>query len=173
MQTQTTQRVCTLLLRERHPNDFVGACHPQCDGICIRHGQDLVIHWADLRLWCATNVQHQLGDALDVFYRQLRINTAFKAVTRIGRKVVATRTACDGGGPPESGFDVDVFRLVRYGCGIATHDAREGLDLTFVSDHADLAVYGHGMAIEQLQLFAITTPAHLQTTVDLVKVKNM
>ena len=173
LQTQATQSVSALLLRQRHTNHLDRTGHAQRDGLDGWNVQRLVVDGADLCLWRAANVEHQLGDALDVLHRQLRVHTTFESVTRIGREVVATRAARDGCGPPEGGFDVDILGVIGHGGSVAAHDACERFDLAVVSDHADLLVHSHGVAIEQLERFARLAPAHLQAAVDFVQIKNM
>ena len=173
LQTQAAQGISALLLCERHANDFDRPGHAQGHGRDDRQVQNLVIDGADLGLGRAANVQHQLGDALDVLHRQLRVHAALKAVTGIGRKIETARTAGNRGGPPESGFDVDVLGVVGHGGSVATHDARQRFDLAVIGDHADLVVHGHGVAVEQFECFARLTPAHLQAAVDFVEVKNV
>ena len=89
LQAQTAQGVCALLLCERHADDFDRTGHAQRDGLDHRDVQRLVIDGADFCIGRTANVQHQLGDAFDVLHRQLRVHAAFKAVTCIGREVVA------------------------------------------------------------------------------------
>ena len=173
LQAQTTQCVGALLLRERHADDFDRTGHAQRDGCDRGHIQSLVVDGADLGVGRAANVQHQLGDALDVLHRQLRVNATLEAVTGIGREVVPAGTPGNGRGPPEGCFDVDVLRVIRHGSGVTAHDARERFDLAVVGDHAHLVVHGHGIAVEQLERFTCLAPTHLQAAVDLVEVKNV
>ena len=90
VKTQTTQGISTLFLTERHTNHFDCACHTQSDRLADGHVQFLVIHWARLSAWRAANIDHQLGDAFDVLDGIFRIDTAFKTMPRIRRKIVAT-----------------------------------------------------------------------------------
>ena len=63
--------------------------------------------------------------------------------------------------------------VIRHGGGVATHDACQRFNLAVVGDHADFVVHGDGIAVQQLERFTRFAPAHLQTAVDLVEVKNM
>ena len=67
-----------------HANDFVGTGHAQCDGLANWHVQLLIIDRANLRCRCTANINDQLGDALNVFNRAFRVDTALKAMARVG-----------------------------------------------------------------------------------------
>ena len=133
----------------------------------------LVVHRAANCLGRAADVDHQLGDALDVLHRQARVHTAFKAVPSIGREIEAARTPRHCLGPPERSFDVDVFCVVGNGSGITAHDPGERLHLAVIGNHADFFIHRDGIAVEQLELLARLAPAHVKAAVDLVEVKNV
>ena len=172
-QAQPLQSVHALLLRQWHTNHLGGTGHTQSDRCALGQRR---LHIADRATACvgrATNLQHQLGNALNVLHRVLRVHAALKTVPRICREIKAPRAAHNRLGPPEGGFDVDVVRVVAHRCGVATHDARQGLHGLLVSNHAHLLIQSDGVAIEQLERFARLGPAHLQTAVDFVQVKNV
>jgi hypothetical protein len=95
-------------------------------------------------------------------------------VAGVGREVEVARAAGHGLGEPERGFDVDV-RVVGHGRGVAAHDAGQRLDLLVIGNHADLdeVVDLDGVAVEQLERFALLAPAHIQAAVDLVQVEDV
>ena len=174
-QTQTGQRVKALLLRERHADDLGRARHAQRDGLWLGHVGLLVVHDAAHGLGRAADFLDQLRDAFDVLNGTFGVHAALEAMAGIGREIEVARTASNGLGPPESGLDVDVLGVVGHGRGVAAHDAGERFDFAVVSDHADLdeVVERHGVAVEQLEGFALFRPAHVQRAVDLVEVKNV
>ena len=139
----------------------------------MRHVGLLVIHWTTSGLGCSANLDHQLGDALDVLHGPLGIDTALKAVARIGGEIEATRTACDRLRPPESSLHIYVASIVRNSRGVAAHDASQRLNLGRIGDHAHRAIHRHGVAIQELELLARLAPAHIQAAVDLVQIKNV
>ena len=94
-------------------------------------------------------------------------------VPRVGREVEPPRASGDGFGPPERSLHVDILRFISDRRGIATHDACQRLDLLRVRDDTDLFIDRNGAAIEQFELFARSAPTHFETTVNLVKVKDM
>ena len=135
----------------------------------------MVVHGAHLRLGRAADLQHQLGNALDVLGGEFRVHTALEAVARIGREVEVARTASNGLGEPESSFDVDVLGVVRHGGVVTTHDARQRFHRAVIRNHTHLggAIQLHGVAVQELQGFTLFAPAHGQPAVDLVQIKNV
>jgi hypothetical protein len=95
-QAQTERDAGALLLRERHANDFDRTGHAQRDGRNRWQVQNLVIDRADLGLGRAADVQHQLGDALDVLLRQLRVHATLKTVSCISAEIKAPCTTLNG-----------------------------------------------------------------------------
>ncbi len=172
-QPQALERIHALGLGQRHTNNLGRARHAQCDR--LRRGQvdGVVIDGAASRLGRAADVDHELRNALDVLHRQAGVHTALKAMARVGREVEAARTPRHGLGPPESGFDVNVARVIRHRRGVATHDAGQRFDLAVIGDHTHLVIDGDGVAIEQLELLTGLAPSHIQATVDFVQIKNM
>ena len=65
------------------------------------------------------------------------------------------------------------MRVVRHGCGVTTHDAGERFDLHVIGNHADLVIHRDRVAIEQFELLTRLAPAHVQTTMYLVQIKNV
>ena len=172
-QTEALQYIHALRLGHWHTNHLGSAGHAEADWSRLGHIGLQIVDSAARRFRRSTNLQNQLGDALNVFDRQARVHTAFKAVARISRKVVAARTACDGLGPPERGFDVDMLGIVRHGSSVAAHDAGQRFDLYVIGNHANLVVHRDGVAIQQFELFTRLAPAHVQRATDLVQIEDM
>ena len=120
------------------------------------------LHVAGRAGLAAADLQNQLADALDHLQRACRIHAALVAVTGIGAEVIAARTAGHGLGPPESDLDIHILRVIAHRSGIATHDAGQRFHFLVVGDHAHGVVQRHGVAVEQLELFARLAPAHVQ-----------
>ena len=172
-QAQASQSICYALLRKGHTNDFFCTSDAQGHWLGCGHLHALVMNRSDGRVGCATNLQYQLGDALNVLYRQLGVNTALKTMARVGAEVEAARATCNGRRPPEGSFDIDVLRIVTHRRCIATHDASKRFDLMRVSDDAHFFIYRDGVAVQELELFSGFTPAHIQTTLNFVEVKDV
>ena len=75
------QRAGALFLRQRHADHAVGAGHAQGHRTLLGQLDRVIVDRAGL---ATADVQHQLGDALDVLHRQLRVHTTLEAVTGIG-----------------------------------------------------------------------------------------
>ncbi len=159
-----------LRLGQRHADDLGGTGYAQRDRLAGRQLRGLVVHGASLT---TADVDDQLRDALDVFDRLRRIDTTLEAVTRIRREVELARAAGDRLGPPESGLDVDVPRVVRHGRGVAAHDAGKRLHLLRIGDDAHRLVELDRVAVQELQRLALLGPAHGQAIVDLVEVEDV
>ena len=122
----------------------------------------------------ATNLQHQIGDAIQHLHRARRVNAPLKPMPRIGAEIETARTPCNRLGPPEGRLDIDVLGSVAHRRGVAPHDAGQRLHLFLVGNDAHFAVQRHGIAVEQLELFARLAPAHMQLrTGNLVAIKNV
>ena len=169
-QTQTAECIGALRLAQGHTNHPRGAGNAQRDRARCRQ---IGLHIADGADTAAANALHQGGDALDVLHGVLRIDAALKAVASVGGEVVAARAPRNRLRPPKRSFDVDVLRVVGDGGGVAAHDAGQRLDLALIGNHADLAIDGDGGAVQQLELLTGGAPAHIETTLDFVEVKNM
>ena len=118
--TKAHKNISALRLRDRHANHLRRARDAQSHWRTGGHVSDLVVHRAR---FAAADVQHQLGDALDMRHGERWINSALKAVPGVGGKVEAARAPGDRIGPPECSLDVDVFGVVRDRRSVATHDA--------------------------------------------------
>ena len=77
LQPQARQKVGALCLGDRHADHLAGTRHTQCDRGALRHADLLVVHRTGL---AAANLEHQAGDAFDVFHRQGRINASLEAM---------------------------------------------------------------------------------------------
>ena len=111
-QAQTLQHFHALRLSDRHADHLGCARHAQAHRSGLGHIGLQIVNRPAGGLRRSANLHDQLGNALDVLHRQFGIHTTLEAVPRIGREVVATRTARNRLGPPERGLDVDVFRVV-------------------------------------------------------------
>ena len=101
------------------------------------------------------------------------IDATLETVTGVGREIEAPRPAGDRVRPPESGFDIDVSRGVRYRRRRAAHDARERLDTGVVGDDTDLGIEVDRGTAEQLERFARTSPANRQSAGDPVEIEDV
>ena len=85
-QTQFGESIHTLRLADRHANDLGCTSNAQVDRLDLGHIGLQIVNRA---CRTATDIQHELRNALDVLNRQLWVDTALKAVTGIGREVEA------------------------------------------------------------------------------------
>ena len=158
---------------QRHANDLGSACHAQSYRYGLGQVDLQVVNRTTGCVGRAADIQNELRDAFNVLHGVAKVDTSLKPVTGISGKVVASRAAGNGLGPPVSRFNVDVAGVVRHRGGVAAHDASQGLDLNVVGDHTHFFVNCDRVAIEQLQGLARLAPPNVKTAVDLVKIKNM
>ena len=110
---------------------------------------------------------------------RLGIDATFEALGGIGGKVVAARPPHDGGRPPEGGLQVDIGGLFRiHRTALPAHDAGQAHRTVIIADHAHrqplgIRLHRHGLAIEQLQLFAGTAPANMQTAFQACQIEDV
>ncbi len=173
LQAQAGEDVGDQLIGQRHADDFLGARSAQLHRLALRQVDDLVVDRTNLGLGGAANLDDQGGDALDMVGNGRIVDAALEAVRRVGREVVAAGTSLDGVRPPEGRFQVDVGRVQRHGGGIAAHDAGQRFDLFLVGDYANPVVELDGIAVQELERFALLAPAYVEGTVDLGQVKHV
>ena len=83
-QPQALERIQALGLGERHANHFDRARYAQSDRCRLGQVDLCIVHGAADGIGRAANIDDELGNALDVFYRLPRVYTALKTVTSIG-----------------------------------------------------------------------------------------
>ncbi|OIQ70678.1 hypothetical protein GALL_477080 [mine drainage metagenome] len=160
-------------LRQGHTQHLGGTSDPQCDNDRLGHSHLLVIHRAANCLCSTANVNDELGDALNVLNGQVGVNTAFEPVPGIGGKIESARAPGNRSRPPEGSFNINILCVIRHRRGITAHDTRERLDLVLVGNHTHLRIHCDGRTVQQLELLSRLAPADIESTVNLVKVKNM
>ena len=170
-QAQARKRAAHFRLVERHADHLAAARHAHLHRLARRQAKNLV---ADRARLPAADVEHQCADPLDVLDGGRKIDAALEAVPGLGGEIEAPRAPLNRLRPPECGLDEDAGGIQRDRGEIAAHDAGQRFDAGRIGDHADAGVDRHGLAVEQLHLFACLTPAHMQViTGDLVGIENV
>ena len=121
----------------------------------------------------AADFDDQAGDVFQMFDGRAGIDASLESMAGIGREIEAAGPALDGGRPPKRSLRVNVARRVGHSGRIAAHDAGQRLHPEPVGNHADLRVHSNRRSVEQLELFAGTAPAHVETALDPVQVEDV
>ncbi len=103
----------------------------------------------------ATDIEDEPGGTLQSPSRQVKIDAAFEAVRRIGRKAVAARTSGNRIGRKEGTLEEDLGRFERDATLLSAHDAGKRERTLFICNQQRISRRRNGLLVEQHHLLAL------------------
>ena len=126
-----------------------------------------------IRRFAAAPVQNVLGAQLQPRQHELRIDAAFKAITRIGNDALLAARARDARRIEPGGFDEDVDGAVKAAALHAAHHAGNAQRLGIIGDHNGVAVERVGLFVQRQNTLAVFRHAGAQPAGQLVGVEHV